>query len=85
MKKKVHIIQEIVSVPEGECADWVDEISDFIDKEVANERPWIDDETIKVESVSVVYGEEKFQFPPAHSGEEFRGFVKNLEQFFRLK
>ena len=85
MEKKVRVIQESIPVPAGEFAEWVDEIADLIDNEVLNERLSNNNETIKVESVVVIYGAEKFQFPPAHSGEEFRGFVKRLELFSRLK
>ena len=83
--EKVHIIQEIATVPEDISGDVISWIANFIDNEVKNKRNWVDNEVIKVDSVSIVYGDDKFQFPPAQSGEEFRGFVKRLELFSRLK
>ena len=83
--EKVQIIQEIATVPEDISGDVISWIANFIDNEVKNKRNWVDNEVIKVDSVSIVYGDDKFQFPPAHSGEEFRGFVKRLELFSRLK
>lgn len=85
MSKIIRTIQEIVHVPEGAFSDWVNEMANFIDAEVSNERAWIDNDVIKVDSVAIVYGDDQFRFPFAHSGDEFRGFVKRLEQFNRLK
>lgn len=78
MYKKVCVIQEIVSISQDAFADGINSIADFIDSEIAIERRGIDDETIKVDSVAIVYNE--VQFPFAHSGEEFRGFVKRLHE-----
>ena len=84
MSKITRTIQEIVHVPVGVFANY-NEIADFIDAEIAKELPWGDKEVIKIDSVSIVYGDEQVKFPFAHSGDEFKGFLHRREQFIRMK
>ena len=86
MNAKVSTIQEVFHIPED--AEYsIDEIAALIDYEIALERRGKDEEIIKVDSVSIVYGDEdsKIQFPFVKSGAEFCNHVKRLEKFNRIK
>lgn len=78
-------IQEIARIPISEQEWSVDKIAAFIDSEIALERVGEDGSPINVDSVSIVDDETQFQFPYAHSGEEFRSFVRNLAKFNLMK
>ena len=87
MDTKIRTIQEVVHIPADAEYD-INELSAFIDSEIALERRGDDGELIKVDSVSIVYGDDvdsQFKFPFAHSGTEFLDFVKRLERFNRIK
>lgn len=85
MDTKIRTIQELVHIP-ADTEFGVNEIADLIDSEIALERRGKDGEIIKVDSVSIVYGDDnQFKFPFAHSGNEFRDFMKRLERFYRIK
>lgn len=87
MEVKRRTIQETVHIPSdmGFCTD---EMAEFIDFEVALERRGIGGETIKVDSVSIVRGDDgdiQYRYPFVRSGEEFRNYVKRIELFNRIK
>ena len=86
MNTKVSIIQETFHIPE-DAEYGIDEIASLIDYEITLERRGKDEEIIKVDSVSIVYGDEdsKIQFPFVKSGAEFRNHVKRLEKFNCIK
>lgn len=81
----IRIPQETVHFPIDICdaaavgGDWVSMIADFIDTEIASERRWVNGETIKVESVKVIYGDNQIRSPCVHSGEEFRQYINGLK------
>ena len=86
MNAKVLTTQETFYIPEDAVSS-IDEIADCIDYEIALERRGKDGEIIKVDSVSIVYGDEdsKIQFPFVKSGAEFRAHMKRLEKFNHIK
>ena len=87
MDKKIRTMQEIVQIP-SDPAFGVDEVADLIGSEINLERRDEDGESVKVDSVSIVCGDDgdnQFRFPFAHSGTEFRDFIKRLERFYRIK
>ena len=87
MDTKIRMIQEVVHIPADAEYD-INELSAFIDSEIALERRGGGGEIIKVDSVANVYGDDgdsQFRFPFAHSGTEFLGFIKRLERFKRIK
>ena len=86
MNAKVLTTQETFYIPE-DAESSIDEIAAIIDHEIALERRGTGEEIIKINSVSIVYGDEdnKIQFPFVKSGAEFRDHVKRLEKFNRIK
>lgn len=87
MDAKRRTIQEIVQVP-LDMEFCTDEMAEFIDSEIALERRGKDGETIKVDSVSIVRGDDgdiQFRCPFVRSGSEFRNYVKRYESFYRIK
>lgn len=87
MDTKIRTIQEIVVIPSDAGFD-IDEVAELIDSEVALERRGNGGETIKVNSVSIVCGDDgdsQFRFPFAHSGTEFRDYIKCLDRFRHIK
>lgn len=84
MNAKARVFQEIVYLSDNAIPD-IDEIATFIDSEIALERMDKDGTPIKIDSVSIVDDETQIHFPYAHSGEEFRSFVRNISKFNRLK
>ena len=87
MDKIVRTLQETIHIPE-DAGFGIDKVVDIIDSEIALERRGQDGEIIKVDSVSIVYGDDgdnQFKFPFVHSGTEFRDFIKRLEKFNRIK
>lgn len=83
MEPKIRTIQEIVHIPSDSGFD-IDGMSDFIDSEIALERRDKKGGTIKVDSVSIVYGDDddsQLKIPFVHSGTEFRDYIKRLERF----
>lgn len=80
-------IQEVVHIP-SDTGFGIDEVADLIDSEIALERRGKDGEIVKVDSVSIVCGNDgdiRFPFPFVHSGAEFRDYVKCLERFCHIK
>lgn len=78
MDTKIRTIQEIVRIPSDSGFD-IDGMADLIDSEIALERKGKDGETIKVDSVSIVQGDDgdiQFRYPFVRSGAEFRNYVK---------
>ena len=78
MNSKVRKIQEIVYFPITDQACDINEIAAFIDSEIALDRVGKDGDPIIVDSVSIVDADTHLKFPFAHSGEEFRNFIKSL-------
>ena len=76
MNSKVITIQETLRIPEDEEFS-VDYIADFIDSERVK-----DEVTLKVDSVSIDYGEGRIKTPFFRSGKEFRDYIERLEKFW---
>lgn len=87
MDAKRRIVQETFHVP-SDVEFCIDEMAELIDSEIKLERRGKNGETIKVDSVSIVRGDNgdiQFRYPFVRSGTEFRNYVKRLEWFNRIK
>ena len=86
MNREPFIIQEIVQIPYDMDFD-ANKIAAFIDSEIALERIDKNGGSVKVDSVSIVYGEggSQVKFPFVHSGKEFYDFLRRMEKFYRLR
>ncbi len=73
MDTKVRTFQETIHIP-NDVEFGIDELVDLIDSEIALRRQNKDGEIVKVDSVSIVYGERHYPF--VHSGQEFRDSIK---------
>lgn len=87
MDAKIRTIREIVHISSDSGFD-IDEVADLIDFEIALERKGKGGENVKVNSVSIVCGDDgdsEIKFPFVRSGTEFRECIKRLERFNRIK
>ncbi len=80
------VIQEIIQIPSEDAEFTKKEIADLIDYEVGLERIDNGGGIVKVDSVSVEFGNSgdgRIKSPFVHSGREFCDFVERSERFWR--